>query len=101
MLHLDSPYCGTAAPQFRLTAPSAVLTVGIFQGETGISSKLSFWIEKPQLVVLRFSGFSFVAKETRALLYGGEIRIFILIEEMLPPFPLDFFVKIILLSKSI
>lgn len=42
MLHLDSPCFGAAAPQFRLTAPSAVLALGLFQGETGISSKLSF-----------------------------------------------------------
>lgn len=49
-------------------------------------------MEKPQLVVLRWSGFSFVAKETQALIYGGEIRIFASIEEILPHFPLNFFV---------
>lgn len=87
MLHLGSPCCSAAAPQFRLTAPSAVLTLGLFQGETGTCSKLSFQMEKPQLVIFRWSGFSFVAKETRALLYGGETRIFILTEEILSPFP--------------
>lgn len=58
-------------------------------------------MEKPQLVVLRWSGFSFVAKETRALIYGDETRIFALIEEVFPPFPLNFFVMRILPSKSI
>lgn len=58
-------------------------------------------MEKPQLVVLRWSGFSFVAKETRALIYGGETGIFALIEEILPHFPLNFFVMRVLPSKSI
>lgn len=47
-------------------------------------------MEKPQLVILRQSGFSFMAKETQVLLYGSETRTLILMEEILSPFPLNF-----------
>lgn len=103
MSHLDAPCCWADAPQFRLTAPSAVLTLGFFQEKTDTCQIVKFSSGETSAGYLEavWTSFSFVTKETWALLCGSETRIFILIEEILPPTPLNFFVKRILLTESI